>query len=450
MSIPPPNRARVAAPQPARTLPPDPTRRRPGLVSLLAWLLLPAVLAIVLAILLMNSSTAGQPPAGAAAADGATATAALVAVAPSSTPLPPTPVPPTATTAPPDTATPRPTDTPPPSPTVAPSATPAPPPTVTVAASPTAPPVPTVPVVTGPIDPITGMPADSATLKRPPLVVMIDNHPDAAPQTGLNAADLVIEALAEGGITRFETFFQSGSAPVVGPIRSARPYFVEWAYPFQPLYVHCGGSWEAIDLIGEASGTLNDVDCFNGNMPFWRSNDRLMPHNLYSSTTDLWKLAAARGLKPPAQPPSFPHSPALPPAQRPASASVSFTFSGLSPSNVTWVFDPASDTYRRKQWGAWHRDLATGDIVNASNVVILWTNVWALPGDTAGRLGTDTVGQGTALILRDGQVAWGYWARANTHAPLTLLDGKHEPAPLAPGRTWIEVLGIGKKVQLGN
>jgi hypothetical protein len=279
---------------------------------------------------------------------------------------------------------------------------------------------------------------------------MIDNHPDAAPQSGLNSASMVIESLAEGGITRFESFFLTGDAPTVGPVRSARPYFVEWAYPFKPLYVHCGGSWEAIDLISEAANILTDVDCFNGKMPFWRSNDRLMPHNLYSSTTQLWKMATSKGLSAPKSEPVFLHSPPLPPDQRPSSGSVGFTFSGLSRSDITWIYDHDSNQYLRKQWGYWHRDAATGDVINARNVVILWTNVWELPGDEKGRMGTDTIGSGTALIMRDGQYEWGYWTRKTPYTPMTLLDGKKQPMHLAPGRVWFEILGIGKKLQIGQ
>jgi hypothetical protein len=447
---------------PQKALAPDTGRSGPpaGGGKRLVWILIPAVLAIGLAALAASliASASNSPKAPPA-----------VAASPTSTPDagPPTTAPEVALAA---SATPAVTLTPTPDlealavltqlpatlvddeiiPTSIPTALPPDPPTDTpVPAPPTNTPVPDQ-ISSGPVDPLTGEAADPAKLARAPLVVMIDNHPDAAPQSGLNSASMVIEALAEGGITRFETFFLTGDAPTVGPVRSARPYFVEWAYPFKPLYVHCGGSWEAIDLIEEATGILTDVDCFNGKMPFWRSNDRLMPHNLYSSTTQLWKVAANRGLSAPEGEPVFLHSAPLPPDQRPASGSVGFTFSGLSRSDITWIYDHDSNQYLRKQWGYWHRDAATGDIINARNVVILWTNVWELPGDEKGRMGTDTVGTGTALIMRDGQYEWGYWTRKNPYAPMTLLDGKREPMHLAPGRVWFEILGIGKKVQIGQ
>jgi len=487
--------------------PPSPSRR----LALLAWIVVPALLAVCLAVLARNWLAASAGPAPPTAI--LPAPTALAPVPPAPTVAPPLPaatslltVPPTATAAPPSptadasalallSALPSslsdvtPSDSPAPTPAPSPEGggetsvrvsstppqvpTPAPegggeslpvvvptnvptllpmlPPTVL---PPTVlPPVPVPPTAVaagGPTDPLTGLPADPAKLARVPLVVMIDNHPDAAPQSGLNQASLVIEALAEGGITRFETFFLSGDAPTVGPIRSARPYFVEWAYAFHPFYVHCGGSWEAVDLIREAVGTITNVDCFDGNMPFWRSNDRLMPHNLYSSTSQLWKLAARRGIQAPATVPTLLHSPALPPDQRPRSGTLSFVFSGLSRSDITWVYDPDSNSYLRKQWGYWHRDLETGDTISAKNVVVLWTNVWELPGDEKGRMGTDTVGAGTALILRDGRPTWGYWSRATPYQPLQLYNGARDPLALARGRTWIEVLGVGKKVTLGQ
>jgi hypothetical protein len=425
-------------------------------LTLILWNVLPATLTVALALLALDWL---HPAPRAASAPPTDTALVIVAASPTQTPVVAAMLPPTDT----------PTLVPSPSPTLdeqtaatlndLPSslgdvpATFPPPETPVPPTEPPAPPTITPPPPTqaatgdGAHDPITGLPADPAKLARVPLVVMVDNHPDAAPQTGLNSSSMVIEALAEGGITRFETIFLSGDAPTVGPIRSARPYFVEWAYPFRPLFVHCGGSWEAIDLIKEAAH-ITDVDCFNGNMPFWRSDDRVMPHNLYSSTTDLWKMAARRGIKAPATLPGFLHSDPAPAADRPARQSVGFTFSGLSRSDVTWVYDPDSNRYLRQQWGFWHRDMATGDIVSASNVVILWTDVWNLPGDTSGRLGTDTIGADTALILRDGRAEWGYWARPTVGTPLQLFDGKHQPMSLAPGRLWIEVLGIGKKVDL--
>jgi hypothetical protein len=425
--------------------------RLPGWLVLASWIVLPTVAVILLA-MLSTGLIAGLPGA---AAGGVVVAPTDTAAAPSSTPVAPA-----VATAPPDAApdllptlvpvdatalallqqlpatVALPTDTPTPE---IPTDTPTPVPSDT--------PVPTD--TPEPRDPLTGLPTDPATLLRVPLTIMIDNHPDAAPQTGLNDAGLVFEALAEGGITRFMAIFTSENPGTVGPVRSARPYYLEWARPFQSLYVHCGGSWEAIDLLEEWD-MLTDVDCFNGNMPFWRSNDRLLPHNLYTSTSELWKLAARKGITAPAAMPGLLHGPEAPWEARPAGGSVGFTFSSLSRSDVEWVYDRDTNSYRRKQWGYWHRDYETGAVVTAKNVAIIFSHVWELPGDEKGRMGTDTTGRNTALIASNGLFEWGYWTRDSIDGPLVFLNGKEEPMVFAPGNLWVEAIGIGHKLTLNQ
>jgi hypothetical protein len=442
--------------------------RLPGWLVVGSWILLPAVLVLLLAgwgsgLLagVAGSGTPVAPPTALIVAESPLITptasgdsAAIDTVVPTPAALAPDPADSPPSTLLPVDATalavlealpatvPLPSDTPVPPP----SDTPVPPPDTPTEVI--APPTDTPPPVQANLDPLTGLPASPAALARVPLTVMIDNHPDAAPQTGLNSADLVYEALAEGGITRFMAVFTTQDPGTIGPVRSARPYYLEWARPFHSLYVHCGGSWEAIDLLKEWTSTLTDVDCFNGNMPFWRSNDRLLPHNLYTSSTDLWKLASRKGLAAPAAMPGFLHAPEAPPADRPSGGSVGFTFSGLSRSDVQWIYDPDGNQYLRKQWGYWHRDLATNDIITAKNVAIIFAHVWELPGDEKGRMGTDTTGRNTELILSNGQFEWGYWTRASINAPLVFLDGKEQPMRFAPGNLWVEALGIGHKLDI--
>ncbi len=445
-------------------LKPDPSAapRRSRLV-LVGWIVLPALAVLLLALVGASWLAGASPAAGvdSTLAPTAAATSPLADVDPSVDPGTPALVAddPLAASTPEITALPTvtvdattlallaqlPATVPPPSDTP----TPSPPPTDTPLPPPTATPTlePALAQAAAGLNPLTGLPADPATLARVPLTIMIDNHPDAAPQTGLNDADVVYEALAEGGITRFMAIFLSQDPGTVGPVRSARPYYLEWARPFTSLYVHCGGSWEAIDLLKEW-GMLTDVDCFNGNMPFWRSSDRVLPHNLYTSTSELWKLAARKGLSSPSPLPYFLHGPEVAPDARPSGGSVGFTFSTLSRSDVQWIYDPDTNRYLRKQWGYWHRDYESGAIVSAKNVAILFNHVWELPGDEKGRMGTDTTGHNTALIASNGHFEWGYWSRKTIDSPLVLLDGNEAPMRLAPGTLWIESLGIGHKLTL--
>src|SRR3989338_8386825 len=139
---------------------------------------------------------------------------------------------------------------------------------------------------------------------RRPLVVMIENHTDARPQSGLTSADIIYEAVAEGGITRFATVFYCKDAPYIGPVRSARVYFISFAaeYGNNPLYAHVGGANTPgpADALGKLhtikwSGK-NDLNQFSINFPyFFRDYDRLTgratEHTMYSSTQKLWEYA---------------------------------------------------------------------------------------------------------------------------------------------------------------
>src|SRR3712207_1830974 len=135
-----------------------------------------------------------------------------------------------------------------------------------------------------------------------PYIVMIDNHPDAYPQSGLPQAAIVFEALAEGGVTRFMAVYAEGITPEVreiGPVRSVRLYFAQWAMSFQPIYLHVGGSPDALALV-QRSQWLNtlDLDDLAHNRPYgWRDSRRSAPHNFYSNTKRLRAFTADHGFR---------------------------------------------------------------------------------------------------------------------------------------------------------
>ncbi len=140
---------------------------------------------------------------------------------------------------------------------------------------------------------------ERGTITRRPYVVMIDNHPNAYPQTGLDKAAVVFEALAEGGITRFMAVYIPGvspDVPSIGPVRSARLYFVRWAMGMNGMYVHAGGAPDALKRVREAQEII-DVDALarSGGAYFTRVRTRKAPHNLYTSTARLDQAAARFG-----------------------------------------------------------------------------------------------------------------------------------------------------------
>ena len=187
--------------------------------------------------------------------------------------------------APTPTPSPTPTPTPSPTPTPTPTPTPSPTPTPTPELFPSA---------------LTGRMISEKASQRHPIAVMIDDLSPARPQSGLQSASIVWHAPAEGGIPRYMAIFADTLPEDVGPVRSARLYFVQWASEWKAVYVHAGGSPQALaTLATKGHGQLvYNADEFRYAAYFRRIPDRFAPHNLYSSLANLRKLSAAVGAKP--------------------------------------------------------------------------------------------------------------------------------------------------------
>ena len=127
-----------------------------------------------------------------------------------------------------------------------------------------------------------------------PIAVMIDNHNGAWPQAGLNEAYMVYEIIVEGGETRLMALFKGVDLEKIGPVRSARHYFIDYAMENDAIYVHFGQSPQAQSDIKKYS-----IDDINGisedGTTFWRVKDKYAPHNAVTSTEKL--LTSAKNKK---------------------------------------------------------------------------------------------------------------------------------------------------------
>ena len=123
---------------------------------------------------------------------------------------------------------------------------------------------------------------------------MIENSLDARPQSGINQAGVIFEAIAEGGITRFITLYQEAQPQYVGPVRSLRPYYIDWAAAFDAPIAHVGGSPDALKQIRNGG---KDLDQFFNPGAYWRQSTRAAPHNVYTSFKNMDKLNKAKGYK---------------------------------------------------------------------------------------------------------------------------------------------------------
>jgi hypothetical protein len=236
---------------------------------------------------------------------------------------------------------------------------------------------------------------------RRPIAVMIDNHPDARPQAGISVADVVYEALAEGGITRFLAFFMTNPAEMVGPVRSARHYFVHWADEYDSIFINCGSSPQGFEALS-ATGIAN-IDEAAGSPGFWRGRERAAPHNLYTSTANLRAEANRRGLREDLGSfagLAFETDAALAQGEDALGLSLQYPYGY----EVSWRYDAEANDYLRFYNGRPHVDLGTGDQVRAVNIVVLHMGNWTIAGDDKGRQDFVQTGSGEALFFMDGRV----------------------------------------------
>ncbi len=329
-------------------------------------------------------------------------------------------------TQPPATPTTAPTATLVPTATARPTATPAP------TAVPTPTPRPDVSLVTGENSFARG------SITRRPWMIMIDNHPDAYPQSGLGKATIVFEALAEYGITRFSAVYLDGMSDDVeeiGPVRSTRIYFVQWAMGLQPIYVHAGGSPDGVQL-AETTDRVVNFEALRVNGYTWRDQRRVAPHNLYTSSERLRAFAVERGVA------NFDDQSAgylfdrFAPDPQPQATSISYFFLDTS-SRAGWRYDPGSNSYERTMRGRPHIDRVTGEQLRTQNVVVMEVAEALRPGDDKQRIDQQVIGEGPARIFYAGRMVEATWRKPSAEAPLRFYDSSGEEIVFTAGQIWI-------------
>lgn len=288
--------------------------------------------------------------------------------------------------------------------------------------------------------PLTGVATEEALTKRHVTAIMIENSPDARPQSGLKDAGVIFEAVAEGGITRFIALYQEGRPGLVGPVRSVRPYYVEWAAGFDPAVAHIGGSARALQMIRSGSYGV-DMDQFFNAGSYWRATDRYAPHNVYTNFDRMDALAAAKGKT--ASTFTFAQRVDEKAAKTPNASRINIGVSSGS-FNVDYEYDAASNSYVRKQGGELHTDREAGQL--QPKVVIALRVQMSHAFEDGNREQIATTGSGQGYVFQNGTVAEVTWSKADAKSPLVLTGADGKPVSLVRGQTWITALAASRNV----
>lgn len=286
-----------------------------------------------------------------------------------------------------------------------------------------------------PVEEVVAPPPD----RTRPIAAMIDDHPDALPQSGVAKAAQVWEALVEGGLTRDMAIFRAGDVEEIGPVRSARPYFLEWAREADAVYAHVGGSDEALADLASGKFGLDDVNEFAHGSSFWRDAKRSAPHNAYTSTERLRALIDAKGWETETDAVDASLRADLTATGTPATRiDIAYARNG---SSVQFRWDPSAGGYQLWRGGrqAFDRD---GTPVIPSTVVAIKTDVLKIADPYGkGLIGLKTIGAGQAIVFRDGVAVGGTWKKTSAADATQVFGADGKKIPFAPGQLWFSVIG---------
>jgi len=311
-------------------------------------------------------------------------------------------------------------------------------------------------------------------MKRRPLAIMVNNHVQARPQFGLSEADLIYEAVAEGGITRFLALFHANDVDKIGPVRSARVYYEDWAAEFNAFYAHWGGAYMDDDdkahqddpdyqftchPEADAYAKINRIglpsldQMWLGTTAYWRENSRgvAMEHTGFTSTQKLYNEAPNRypeeGWQKFEPFGTWIFKDDLPEADRPEAGSFEFSFwEGYPDYDVRWEYDPKTNEYIRYQGGKKQIDAGNNRELRAKNVIVQFTDQGFF-GDKKNHLKYKTIGTGKAKVFLDGRVIDAEWHKGAIRERTRFFDATTgEEIQFNRGQIWIEVVPSGNEI----
>ena len=297
--------------------------------------------------------------------------------------------------------------------------------------------------------PLTGLevPNQEATTAAA-TCVMIENSPDARPQSGLAEAGVVFEAVAEGGITRFMAIYQEAKPQLIGPVRSLRITYAEEAKPYQCSLLHMGGADNALSLVRNNSAFRDLEGMYYEGKWVWRQNTaiagkrRYAPHNVYTNFEKLDALNYQKGYNNS----TFGGFARVNPDDPKPEVEQNATWIKIKMSsdlyNPTFTYNADTNTYTRSHTsGGIHQSIAVdGSALNITPTVVVAAKVDAVrrPGPD-GYTDYTTIGTNDAFIFQDGTVTIGKWKRDTADNEMQFIDGDGNIIKLNRGQTWISL-----------
>lgn len=288
---------------------------------------------------------------------------------------------------------------------------------------------------------IDGIEVKSGEENKTPYAVMIENLSVVRPQSGLQSASIVYESLVEGGATRFMALFDpSAKVDEIMPVRSARPYYLEWSSEYGAPYAHAGGSPKALTVISENEDIINLEALGYSAKYFWRDTSKYAPHNLVTSSEKMnfaLRDNEVGELRDDFRAWNFKDEATR--EERTEAKQLRFNYSYGTTYEVKYDYDIENNIYHRINANVPHEDKNTGKQISVKNVVVQIVPEPVLDGGK-GRLDINVGGTGKAWILLDGNITEGTWSKDSRKDRTLFYDTDGNEIEFNRGNTWIHIL----------
>ncbi len=281
-----------------------------------------------------------------------------------------------------------------------------------------------------------------------PIAVMIDNHSGAWPQAGLNQAYLVYEAIVEGGETRLMALFKGVNVDKIGPVRSARHYFIDYAMENDAIYTHFGWSPQA-----QSDITKLNINNINGitesSSTFWRVKDKASPHNAVTSTQALLKVANAKGYKTTSSKESVLNYVTDDVKLENGQGAISVTIPHSTLQTVKYEYDQQNQVYKRYARKKAQTDWETGNAITTKNIIITFCDNYTLEdGENKGRQGLKNIGTFNGYYITNGKAIKIKCIKEARNLQTKYEDLEGNEIKVNDGNTWINICPTNAKVEI--
>ncbi len=281
-----------------------------------------------------------------------------------------------------------------------------------------------------------------------PIAVMIDNHNQAWPQAGLNKAYLVYEIIVEGGETRLMAVFKGVNVDKIGPVRSSRHYFLDYAMENDAIYAHYG--WSPMAESDIKSYNINNLNGITeSTSTFWRVKDKSAPHNAVTSTEALLKAAKAKGYKTTSTKKSVLNYTTDDVTLEDGQGATSVTIPHSNLQTVKYVYDEENQVYKRYARNKAQTDWDTGNSITTKNIIITMCDNYTLDdSENKGRQGLKNIGTFNGYYITNGKAIKIKCIKEARNTQTKYEDLQGNEIKVNDGNTWINICPTDAKLEI--